>query len=265
MKKAVLLVVFHFMAIAFCFAQEDTAFAGFSFKDATQANAKTMITKGEYALIYWYANPFRDGMAEDSVCRDLGIMHLIIATGYFLPKDAEADSVHTFNTVMRAALDKKLGVEWHDKYQKLYSYYYSRLCTEGEPDEDAFMRSGITGDCIDLLFPFRKFALSEKQKCVMNYTELGIIKYLLENSPKMIIEIGGYQTYQEFLVDSSLAQKRALSVFKYLTNNGIPAGNLTIKSYGYKECYSAKDPKGPDCETRENRKVGFKIASFGNE
>jgi outer membrane protein OmpA-like peptidoglycan-associated protein len=56
--------------------------------------------------------------------------------------------------------------------------------------------------------------------------------YILEDNPKMRIEIDGHICCNLNTMDTKLSFRRAIVIFKYLIDNGIPVGRLAYKGFG---------------------------------
>ncbi|MBX2969769.1 MAG: OmpA family protein [Cyclobacteriaceae bacterium] len=104
----------------------------------------------------------------------------------------------------------------------------------------------------NIFFDTDKYDLKDK-----SITELQkIIRFLNEN-PAVRVEIGGHTdnvgtpTYNQ-----QLSEKRALSVYNYLVNNGIKKEKLSWKGYGQS---SPKASNETDPGRQENRRIEFQI------
>jgi outer membrane protein OmpA-like peptidoglycan-associated protein len=93
----------------------------------------------------------------------------------------------------------------------------------------------------------------------MSYTELDKLVEILNNNPKMKIEIGGHtdnvgtKTYNQ-----KLSQSRAEAVVNYLISKNISKDRLDFKGYGMDEPIASNDTADGRAQ---NRRVEFKIIS----
>ena len=93
----------------------------------------------------------------------------------------------------------------------------------------------------------------------MSYTELDNLVKIMNDNPKLKIEIGGHtdnvgtRTYNQ-----KLSQDRAEAVVNYLLSKKIAKNRMTFKGYAFDEPIDTNDtPEG----RAQNRRVEFKILS----
>jgi len=104
----------------------------------------------------------------------------------------------------------------------------------------------------NIFFDTDKYDLKDK-----SITELQkIIRFLTEN-PAVRVEIGGHtDNVGAPAYNQQLSEKRALSVYNYLVNNGIKKERLSWKGYGQS---SPKASNETDSGRQENRRIEFRI------
>ena len=93
----------------------------------------------------------------------------------------------------------------------------------------------------------------------MSYTELDNLVKIMNDNPKIKIEIGGHtDNVGSKSYNQKLSQDRAESVVNYLLSKKIPASRMTFKGYAFDEPIDTNDtPEG----RAQNRRVEFKIIS----
>jgi outer membrane protein OmpA-like peptidoglycan-associated protein len=104
----------------------------------------------------------------------------------------------------------------------------------------------------NIFFDLDKYELKDN-----SITELKkIIRFLTEN-PKIRVEIGGHTDNSGSVTyNKQLSEKRALSVYNYLTANGVEKSRLTPKGYGPDQPIS---PNDTEVSRQLNRRIEFKI------
>lgn len=90
-----------------------------------------------------------------------------------------------------------------------------------------------------------------------SYAELGVLYKLLEDNPKIKIEISGHtDNVGSAAMNQRLSQDRAKAVVDFLTGRGIAAERLTFKGYGFSRPVATNDtPEGRQL----NRRTEFEI------
>lgn len=107
----------------------------------------------------------------------------------------------------------------------------------------------------NIFFETDKYELNPK-----SFTELEKVMTFLKVNPKVKIQIIGHtdaQGNKEYNKD--LSQRRANSVFKYLTNKGISANRISTLGMGDKEPISDNNT---ELGRSKNRRIEFKIVEF---
>lgn len=90
-----------------------------------------------------------------------------------------------------------------------------------------------------------------------SYAELGVLYKLLEDNPKIKIEISGHtDNVGSAALNQRLSQDRAKAVVDFLTGRGTEPGRLTFKGYGFSRPLATNDtPEGRQL----NRRTEFEI------
>ena len=93
----------------------------------------------------------------------------------------------------------------------------------------------------------------------MSYTELDNLVKIMNDNPKIKIEIGGHtDNVGSKAYNQKLSQDRAESVVNYLLSKKIASSRMTFKGYAFDEPIDTNDtPEG----RAQNRRVEFKILS----
>ena len=106
----------------------------------------------------------------------------------------------------------------------------------------------------NIFFDFDKATLRPESK-----TELDRLTTLLSEMPSLKIEISGHtDNVGSAAYNKTLSQNRAKSVVDYLVKNGISAGRLTYKGYGFDQPIASNDN---DAGRQKNRRTEFKVLS----
>ncbi|MEJ2003830.1 MAG: OmpA family protein [Cyclobacteriaceae bacterium] len=114
------------------------------------------------------------------------------------------------------------------------------------------IREGSKTVLNNIFFETDKYELREKSR-----TELNKVVRFMNNNPDVRIEISGHT--DDIGADEynlSLSEKRAQSVFEYLTQNGVSSNRLTFRGYGESQ---PAVPNDSDENRRQNRRIEFKI------
>ncbi len=92
--------------------------------------------------------------------------------------------------------------------------------------------------------------------------ELSSLKNFLEENPSVVVEISAHtDNVGNKAYNQKLSESRAKSVVKWLSENGIPAAQMTSKGYGMSQPIVANDS---DENRQKNRRVEFKILRIMN-
>ena len=79
----------------------------------------------------------------------------------------------------------------------------------------------------------------------------------LRNNPKLVVEIGGHtDAVGKEKQNLGLSLERALSVYRYLIEKGVPKENLVYKGYG--EDHPKTTGKTEE-EREKNRRIEFRV------
>ena len=120
---------------------------------------------------------------------------------------------------------------------------------------------------MDPLAPGEKFALkdisfeqSKSELLPQSFPELERLTKLLEEYPKMVIELGGHTDNVGYMTaNKKLSQKRADAVKSFLIEKGIPKRRIKSVGYGPTEPLVANNS---DENRSQNRRVEVKILEF---
>ena len=106
----------------------------------------------------------------------------------------------------------------------------------------------------NIFFDFDKATLRPESK-----SELDRLVKLLTDMPTLKIEISGHtDNIGSAAYNKTLSQNRAKAVVDYLVKNGIDAGRLTYKGYGFDQPIAANDT---EAGRQQNRRTEFKVVS----
>ena len=114
------------------------------------------------------------------------------------------------------------------------------------------IRTGSKTVLNNIFFETDKYELQERSK-----TELNKVVRFMNNNPEIRIEISGHtDDVGDDSYNLALSNKRAKSVFDYLTQNGVAPGRMRYAGYGEKAPAFANDSED---NRSKNRRIEFKI------
>lgn len=154
---------------------------------------------------------------------------------------------------------KNYGIEVENKKYLFHSENVNLPDTSGyhEIEKNIALERVDIGSTIilrNIFFDYDKATLRPESK-----TELDRVFQLLNDNPRMVVEIGGHtdsdgsDTYNQ-----KLSENRAISVVEYLVDKGIPSARLQAKGYGEKVAIDTNEtPEGK----QNNRRTELKILS----
>lgn len=112
------------------------------------------------------------------------------------------------------------------------------------------------GDLIrinNIIFYFNAEKIEEKSMPLLEE-----LLQIMKDNPKLRIEIQGHICCNPNPQDTKLSYRRAIVIFKYLVNNGIPVGRLSYKGFGSNNPIY-KVPERNEKERAANRRVEILI------
>ena len=114
------------------------------------------------------------------------------------------------------------------------------------------VREGTTVILENIFFDVDSYELKEK-----SLTELQKIERFLRENPDVSVEIGGHTDNSgSASYNLLLSERRATSVYKYLTNHGVDSNRLAIQGYG--SIHPVGD-NSTESGRQKNRRIEFKI------